>query len=129
LKTSEYIRWIPRLSRKLVLENLAMADLAWCARDPYFESQTQELSTKILESLSVGTPPIVIRSKLHEELLGNNWPFFVEDLSDRTFLIDIDEKKLMAKECMQQLQPKIAKHFMESVASRFKKLLNDRQIC
>ena len=88
-----------------------------------------QLSTKILESLSVGTPPIVIRSKLHEELLGNNWPFFVEDLSDRTFLIDIDEKKLMAKECMQQLQPKIAKHFMESVASRFKKLLNDRQIC
>jgi glycosyltransferase involved in cell wall biosynthesis len=124
LKTSEFIRWIPRLSRNLVLENVAMADLAWCARDPYFESQTQELSTKILESLLVGTPPIVIRSKLHEELLGNNWPFFVQDLSDRTFLIDIDKKKDMAKECMQQLQPKLANHFMENVATRFKKLLN-----
>ena len=120
---SDGITWIPRLPRVQVLEHLAQADLAWCARDAYFESQTRELSTKILEAILVGTPPIVTRSQLHEELLGKDWPFMLDSPRDISWKIDTARKISESEKRFSKLQEKLIPHDVNYVSSRFKKLL------
>ena len=120
---SDGITWIPRLPRVQVLEHLAQADLAWCARDAYFESQTRELSTKILEAILVGTPPIVTRSQLHEELLGKDWPFMLDSPQDPSWKIDTAKKISESEKRFSKLQEKLIPHDVNYVSSRFKKLL------
>jgi glycosyltransferase involved in cell wall biosynthesis len=123
LVVGKNIIWIPRLPREQVLEHLAQADLAWCARDAYFESQTRELSTKILEAILVGTPPIVTRSHLHEELLGKDWPFMLDSPQDSSWKIDTAKKISESEKLFSKLQEKLTPHDINSVSSRFKKLL------
>ena len=84
-----------------VLKHVASADLAWCSRDAYFESQTRELSTKVLECLLMGTPPILTRSILHEDLLGQDYPFFVEGPNDLSWNKDLVSKLQKRRSCYQ----------------------------
>ncbi len=77
---SDWIKWHKGLPRDEVLENVRTADLAWCYRDPLLEKNTLELSTKLLECLAVGTPPLVTRSETNEALLGADYPLMIDFL-------------------------------------------------
>jgi hypothetical protein len=123
LETNEHIDWIHRLPREEVLKHVASADLAWCARDAYFESQTRELSTKVLECVLVGTPPILTRSKLHEELLGGNWPFFVDGPADLSWREDLLEKLGLAEKALKSAAVVLQDHSMQYIAQRFESLI------
>jgi glycosyltransferase involved in cell wall biosynthesis len=124
LETNEHIDWIHRLPREEVLKHVASGDLAWCARDTYFESQTRELSTKVLECILMGTPPILTRSPLHEELLGQDWPFFVEGPYDLSWKDNVSEKLLSSRLRLSSLFESLEHHSMEFVAHRFESLLH-----
>ena len=123
LETNEHIDWIHRLPREEVLKNVASADLAWCARDAYFESQTRELSTKVLECILVGTPPILTRSKLHEELLGEDWPFFVDGPDDLAWREDLSEKLDFSGETLKSAADLLQHHSIQYIAQRFEALI------
>ncbi|MDK7243625.1 hypothetical protein, partial [Neisseria subflava] len=41
-----------------------------------------EISTKVLESCAVGVPPLLNRTVAHEELLGADYPLFVDGVRD-----------------------------------------------
>jgi hypothetical protein len=123
LETNEHIDWIHRLPREEVLRHLALADLAWCARDAYFESQTRELSTKVLECILVGTPPVLTRSVLHEELLGSDWPFLVDGPIDLFWKEDLSEKLDFAKEALKSVADVLQDHSMQYIAQRFESLI------
>jgi len=123
IEFSDCVVWIPRLPREQVLDHLAQADLAWCARDPYFESQTRELSTKILEAILTGTPPIVTRSKLHEELLGKDWPFMLDSPQDPSWKKDTAAKIYKSEKQFAKLQKKLIDHDVITVSNRFKQLI------
>ncbi len=119
LETNEHIDWIHRLPREEVLKYVASADLAWCVRDAYFESQTRELSTKVLECLLVGTPPILTRSALHEELLGLDWPFFVDGPEDRSWINNLQAKLQEVNHRIPKLKFKLQKHHIMAVSRSF----------
>lgn len=123
LETDEHVDWIHRLPREEVLKHVASADLAWCARDAYFESQTRELSTKVLECILVGTPPILTRSKLHEELLGEDWPFFVDGPDDLSWKTDLISKLQKADELLSSSYIKLEKHKLSNISRDFSRLL------
>ena len=123
IEFSDCVVWIPRLPREQVLDHLSQANLAWCARDPYFESQTRELSTKILEAILTGTPPIVTRSKLHEELLGKDWPFMLESPQDPSWKKDTAAKISKSEKQFAKLQKKLIDHDVTTVSNRFKQLI------
>jgi hypothetical protein len=123
LETNEHIEWIHRLPRKEVLKHVALADLAWCARDAYFESQTRELSTKVLECILVGTPPILTRSTLHEELLGEDWPFFVDGPDDLSWKEDLSTKLDSCKELLDSARNELEHHSIQYIAHRFESLV------
>jgi len=123
LEANEHIDWIHRLPREEVLNNLASADLAWCARDSFFESQTRELSTKVLECILVGTPPLLTRSTLHEELLGKDWPLFVEGPNDTSWKKDLISKLQKAEELLPYLEKQLEKHKISYISRDFSRLL------
>ena len=123
LETNEHIDWIHRLPREEVLKHVASADLAWCSRDAYFESQTRELSTKVLECILVGTPPILTRSKLHEELLGEDWPFFVDGPDDLAWKTELISKLQKAEELLSYSDIKLEKHKLSNISKDFSRLL------
>jgi glycosyltransferase involved in cell wall biosynthesis len=116
LETNEHIEWIHRLPREEVLKHVASADLAWCARDAFFESQTRELSTKVLECILVGTPPVLTRSTLHEELLGKDWPFFVDGPEDMSWQVGLIEKLEAVNARIDSLKPRLDKHNILTVS-------------
>jgi len=124
LESSEHIQWIHRLPRKEVLKHVGTADIAWCARDAYFENQTRELSTKVLECVLVGTPPIVTRSDLHEELLGCDWPFFVNGPNDHSWQIDLFDKCNSTINLLPIIQDRLKKHSLSAVSRSVRKLLD-----
>ena len=123
LESSEHIEWIHRLPRKEVLRHVGTADIAWCARDAYFENQTRELSTKVLECVLVGTPPIVTRSDLHEELLGCDWPFFVTGPNDHSWQIDLFDKCNSTINLLPSIQERLKKYSLSTVSYSLRKLL------
>ncbi len=76
---SPLVTWHRGLSRSATLEAMADMDLAWCYRDPHLELHTLELSTKLLECMALGVPILLLRSAINQELLGEDYPLFVED--------------------------------------------------
>ena len=123
LESNEHVDWIHRLPREEVLKHVASADLAWCARDAFFESQTRELSTKVLECILVGTPPVLTRSVLHEELLGSDWPFFVDGPDDDSWAVDLRVKLETVNERISKLKPRLEKHNILTVSQTFRSTL------
>ena len=124
LLNEQHVNWIPRLPRSDVIELVSTADIAWCARDYFFENQTRELSTKVLECLLVGTPPILVKSKLHLELLGKDWPFFVETPTDVSWKQHTMEKLRLANKMMPELQKYLQRHKIGTISGEYSKLLN-----
>jgi hypothetical protein len=123
LESEQFVTWIPRLPRNAVMEFVSIADIAWCVRDQFFESQTRELSTKVLECLLVRTPPIVVKSKIHLDLFGEDWPFFVESPTDMSWKENVRSKLIDAHEKVSRLQPKLENHKIEHISKQFSKLL------
>ena len=50
--------------------------VCWAYRDPVFERETLELSTKALEYASLGVPMILARSPVIEAVFGAHYPLY-----------------------------------------------------
>lgn len=72
------VEWLGGMTRDAALEAVASADygLGWRTREL---NASLELSTKLLEYCAVGVLPVVNRNAIHEELLGQDYPLFLED--------------------------------------------------
>ena len=79
LRESPVVTWHGAMERDRSVEMLATMDLGWCYRSPLLENHTLELSTKLLEHLAIGLPFIVTKNRVNEELLGADYPYFVDD--------------------------------------------------
>lgn len=73
--------WTGALSRADATALSAGADVSLGWRDPDLDLSL-EISTKVLESCAVGVPPLVNRTTAHEELLGADYPLFVDGATD-----------------------------------------------
>lgn len=71
------VTWHGGLPRTSVLDIVQRADVGLCWRDPELDS-SPEISTKMLECSALGTPPVLNRTRMHEELLGSDYPLFVD---------------------------------------------------
>lgn len=72
------ITWHGGLARSAVLDIVHRADVGLCWRDAALDS-SPEISTKMLECSALGTPPVLNRTRMHEALLGVDYPLFVDD--------------------------------------------------
>src|SRR5699024_5535827 len=72
------VHWIDGLSREDTLREVALHHVGIAWRSHELDS-SHELSTKLLEYMACGVPPLVNRSAMHERLLGPKYPLFVDD--------------------------------------------------
>ncbi|QCU79429.1 glycosyltransferase [Citricoccus sp. SGAir0253] len=72
------VDWLGGMSREETLENVRRADIGLGWRSPELDASL-EVSTKALEYAAVGTPPLLNRTAAHAALLGEDYPFLLEE--------------------------------------------------
>lgn len=72
-----------------------------------------EISTKVLESCALGVPPLVNRTSIHEELLGSDYPLFVD--AQRHGPADMAQTIVAAVPQLEELSERV-----RAVAERFR---------
>ncbi|MFJ3311988.1 glycosyltransferase [Micrococcus endophyticus] len=73
--------WFGALSRQDSMAAMGASDVSLGWRSPDLDLSL-EISTKVLESCALGVPPLVNRTTIHEELLGTDYPLFVDAIED-----------------------------------------------
>lgn len=86
LRETEGLRWHGAVPRTAVYSHLADCDIALSIRDPGVEA-ARELSTKVLEYGAAGLPVTLNRAPAYEHLLGEDYPFFLDDPQAATELL------------------------------------------
>ncbi|MFC8731654.1 hypothetical protein ACFT5B_04265 [Luteimicrobium sp. NPDC057192] len=72
------VTWLGGMSRDEAVARLSGFEIGLGWRDPEMDA-SHELSTKLLEYGAAGVAPIVNRNRIHEQLLGEDYPLFVDD--------------------------------------------------
>lgn len=75
------LTWTGALSRADSMTAMARSHVSLGWRSPALDLSL-EISTKVLESCALGVPPLVNRTTIHEDLLGRDYPLFVDALAD-----------------------------------------------
>ena len=78
IENSPGVYWLGGMSRRDTLREVARHDNALAWRGPELDS-SHEISTKLLEYLACGVPPLVNRTAMHEALLGTSYPLFIDE--------------------------------------------------
>ncbi|MCU1429889.1 MAG: glycosyl transferase [Actinomycetia bacterium] len=81
LKKTEGVVWHGGMPRRDAMALTATADVGLSWRDPRMDCSL-ELSTKVLEYGALGLPVLLNRTRVHEELLGADYPLFVNSFAD-----------------------------------------------
>jgi glycosyltransferase involved in cell wall biosynthesis len=119
LSAGDGLQWHGAVARDELLRLLTGMHACWAYRDPVFERETLELSTKVLEYASLGLPMILARSKIFEELLGYDYPLFatsVEEASDH--LLQLAQTPDFRKTAAARLEEVAARYTFASVRER-----------
>lgn len=81
LVATPHVVWHGGMARDDALRGVAKADIGLAWRSPTLDGSL-ELSTKLLEYGVLGMPAVVNRTRMHEEMLGADYPLFVDDRTD-----------------------------------------------
>ena len=88
LENSRHVVWHGGMERNDALELMSQMDVAWCYRSPILESNTLEVSTKLIENTRQGIPSIATRNELNIELFGEDYPLFVSDAKEISSMLE-----------------------------------------
>lgn len=96
---------------------MSQMDFVWCYRPAALEENTLELSTKLVEMVSLGKPCLAYPNSINKDSLGDNYPFFVEsydgfrDLVCANQIEDISNiaKKIKRKHALGVISKRIGK--------------------
>ncbi|BAO94073.1 glycosyltransferase family protein [Caballeronia insecticola] len=78
LNSGEGLQWHGVVDRNGLMRQLQDMHASWAFRDPAFERDTLELSTKVLEYASLGVPVILAPSAVFKSVLGEDYPLFAD---------------------------------------------------
>lgn len=120
---SSSVHWHGGLDRASTLAQMATWDIGLSWRDRSLDSSL-ELSTKVLEYASVGTPPLLNRTPMHVRLLGEDYPLFTSpsDSAADVLAAVYADRALLHQAARQALAA--AEHYrMDAAVERAKRLL------
>jgi glycosyltransferase involved in cell wall biosynthesis len=87
LATAEGVTWLGGLSREDAIREVSKHDIGMSWRSPALDA-SHELSTKVLEYAAAGVAPALNATAAHRDLLGRDYPLFVDD----TTILDVLER-------------------------------------
>ena len=77
LINTSFVKWYGGKSREDSIDLMKGMDICWAYRSKTLEHNTLELSTKLLELMSIGNPIILTKNNVHANLMGSDYPYFV----------------------------------------------------
>ncbi|WP_116947251.1 glycosyltransferase family protein [Jiangella endophytica] len=101
--TSPGVEWAGGLSRDDAMAYSKTADIGFSWRAQALDS-THELSTKVLEYCAMGVAPVVNRIAAHVELLGEDYPLFVDSTLES--VLDAVERVALDPDLLEQARKK-----------------------
>jgi FkbM family methyltransferase len=72
------VRWHGAVDRGELMHAIARMHACWAFRNPAFERDCLELSTKALEYASLQVPVVLARGKVNESVFGADYPLFAD---------------------------------------------------
>lgn len=112
------VTWHGGLPRREVLEIVEQADVGLCWRDPELDA-SPEISTKMLECAALGTPPVLNRTRMHEDLLGEDYPLFVDGGDVLAVLRRAAAEPGVLAEAAHRARAAVGSYSMQATAERF----------
>lgn len=79
--------WIKQLDRKGTIQKVSQASFMLSLRQDIYDT-SNEISTKLLEAMSVGTLPLLKKTAANVRLVSNEYPGFVQTIEDIPTVID-----------------------------------------
>ncbi|MCE7120071.1 hypothetical protein LZV67_00620 [Campylobacter coli] len=86
--TYDFVEYCPNLNRNQTLEKLSSADYLYGFRPKYFEQNTLEISTKVLEALVLEKPIICYPNTINKKLFGEQYPYFMNEIDELEGVIE-----------------------------------------
>ncbi len=124
LQSTEGVVWHGGMSRRAAMALTATADIGLSWRDPRLD-RSLELSTKVLEYGALGLPVLLNRTRVHEELLGADYPLFVHTSIDVVDAIELlardDEVRRLA---IERCQAAAARFTLANAVDRLRSYLD-----
>ncbi len=78
-----------KASREECAQLLAKTRFSYCYRTNKIDNNgSREISTKLLESINANCFPVLRKTNMHVELLGEDYPYFIESIADFDFTYD-----------------------------------------
>lgn len=120
-------------NREKSMSLMAQMDFVWCYRPAELEDNTLELSTKLVEMISLGRPCFAYPNLINRESLGEAYPFFIKSyenfrsiMSENTsYNIDAVSKNIQKTHGLGEL----IKHVKKEVCKTSKQLpLSEKKI-
>lgn len=87
LSSTNGLIWHGAVDRDELMRQLSTMHVAWAFRDPAFEREIHEMSTKALEYASLGIPIILAKSPVNEAVFGCDYKLFVDTADEALRLL------------------------------------------
>lgn len=113
------VDWTGGLPRTEVLDVVHRADVGLCWRDAELD-QSPEISTKMLECSALGTPPVLNRTTMHENLFGADYPLFIDGGDVMTTLRRALTEPSLVERAREVARRAVGPYSMAATAGRFK---------
>jgi hypothetical protein len=117
LTTTPGVHWAMGKSREATLALIAQHDVALGWRSPELDDSL-ELSTKLLEYGAIGTPAVINRTQMHEELLGADYPLFASSRDELERVIIEARDASVRTLAAQRLSGLVERYRFSAVAQR-----------
>jgi glycosyltransferase involved in cell wall biosynthesis len=123
LESTPGVVWHGGMPRQQAMALAASGDLGLSWRAPEMDASL-ELSTKVLEFGVLGVPVLLIRTPMHESLLGADYPLFVADESDiASACAQIARDPELLAVLGRRITESVAPYRMEAATERLRALL------
>lgn len=113
------VTWHGGLPRSRVLDIVHSSDVGMCWRDAALDA-SPEISTKMLECSALGTPPLLNRTTMHEQLLGADYPLFIDEGDVLATLRTITRNPQLITDARDRAQAAVRPYSMSATVERFR---------
>jgi|GEM_PF-806170 len=73
----DFVEFVENVNRQASIKLLSDVDYIWSYRPGYFEENTLEISTKLLEAVALGKPVICYPNAINKGVLGEDYPYYI----------------------------------------------------